>query len=170
MQGYVPANKAVKKIVKGIASISLSVIAIILAYFITKEDYAVEVDIGFQIGNNGEDLTSTMVIRNSGNVPLKNLRGEIRATNAYNGSSPYFKPIPWMEPHFRWEDNTGLLTFNWPMMNPGEVVNIPAIYHSKPVYEWNFWIKADGVTFTDTVKCDDCENEHKTFSLSDASM
>jgi|GEM_PF-3142174 len=170
MKDYIPTDKAVNKIVRGIATISLSVIAILLAYFITKEDYAIEVDIGFQTGNNGDDLLTIMVIRNSGNLPLKNLRGEIRATHSYNGDSPYFKPIPLMEPYFGWEDNTGRLTFNWPMMNPGEVVDILAVYHSEPAYEWNFWIKADGVTFTDTVKCYDCENEHKTFSLADASM
>ncbi|MCK7459941.1 hypothetical protein [Idiomarina aminovorans] len=170
VQNFEEVKASLTKIKGAIASLSIAVAAGVFVYFFTKDEYAVEVDIGFQVASNGDDLTSTIVIRNAGDLPLKNLRGEIHTTHSYNGSPPYFKPTPWIEPYFRWEDNTGLLTFNWPMMNPGEEVDIPAIYHSEPIYEWTFWIKADGVTFDDTIKCHGCNNIERTFWLSDASM
>lgn len=165
-------------IIVGVITIVLaSVIMSSIHYFInvmtTKEDYAVSVDIGFQTGDisygidySTSDLASTIVIKNVGGLPLKNLRGEISVTNEYFGVLPSFRISPLMEPEVYWEQHPGHLVFNWSVMNPGEELKIPLVEQLEPIYEWEFWLKADGVTFNDTFKCNDCNNKHKTFLLS----
>lgn len=156
-----------------LSGVAVAVVTLVLGIYLAKysgwglrDEFRAEVELGFQVGKNGDDHVSTIVIRNSGDLPLVNLRGKITPAAVPGPDvSVYFKPAPWHEPYFEWSSKPTELVFQWSVMNPGEKVEIPAIYHSREIPSWFFWIKSDGVTFVDEIACAGCSARHVTRDL-----